>query len=106
MRRREFIAALGTMIAWPPSVRAQQSNVAVIGFMSSRAFDESQAVLAKFHEDLGELGFVAGRNIALEYRWAYGHYDRLRALAAELVARNGAGILAAGGPPSSVAASA
>jgi putative tryptophan/tyrosine transport system substrate-binding protein len=104
MRRRDFIAALGAAIAWPLSVRAQQ--LPVIGFMSSRSSDESKAVVAKFLESLAEAGFVAGKNVAIEYRWADGQYERLPALAAELVARNVTVILAAGGPPSALAAKA
>src|SRR3954470_23377803 len=104
MRRREFIAGLGAAIAWPHSVQAQQ--LPVIGFMSSRSSEESQAVLAKFHEGLAEAGFSAGKNTTIEYRWADGHYDRLAALASELVARKVAVILAAGGPPSALAAKA
>src|SRR5215470_12479272 len=102
MRRREFIAVLGAAITWPLSARAQQ--LPVIGFMSSRSFDESKPVLAKFLESLAEAGFVAGKNVAIEYRWADGHYDRLPSLAAELVSRNVTVILAAGGPPSALAA--
>src|SRR5436190_4992398 len=104
MRRRDIIAALGAALVWPLSARAQQ--LPVIGFMSSRSSDESRALLAKFTESLAESGFVAGRNVAIEYRWADGHYDRLPALAAELVARNVTVILAAGGPPSALAAKA
>ena len=104
MRRRDVIAALGAALVWPLSARAQQ--LPVIGFMSSRSSDESRALLAKFTESLAESGFVAGRNVAIEYRWADGHYDRLPALAAELVARNVTVILAAGGPPSALAAKA
>src|SRR6185436_7388146 len=100
MRRREFIAALGGVVASPLCARAQQ--LPVIGFMSSRSSEESRAVLAKVIESLAEAGFVAGKNVAIEYRWADGHYDRLPALAAELVARNVTVILAAGGPPSAL----
>jgi ABC-type uncharacterized transport system substrate-binding protein len=102
VKRRDVIAALGTAIAWPLAVRAQP--LPVIGFMSSRSSEESQAILAKLHEGLAEQGFVAGKNVAIEYRWADGHYDRLPALAAELVARKVAVIVAAGGPPSALAA--
>ncbi len=104
MRRRDVIAALGAALVWPLSARAQP--LPVIGFMSSRSSDESRALLAKFTESLAESGFIAGRNVAIEYRWADGRYDRLPALAAELVARNVTVILAAGGPPSALAAKA
>jgi ABC-type uncharacterized transport system substrate-binding protein len=104
MRRRDVIAALGAVIAWPISLRAQP--LPVIGFMSSRSSEESKEILAKFLESLAEAGFVSGKNVAIEYRWADGHYDRLPALAAELLARNVTVILAAGGPPSALAAKA
>ena len=104
MRRRDVIAALGAAIAWPLSARAQA--LPVIGFMSSRSSEESKGVLAKFLESLAEAGFIAGKNVVIEYRWADGHCDRLPALAAELVARNVTVILAAGGPPSALAATA
>src|SRR5262249_15753666 len=98
MRRREFVAALGAAIAWPLSARAQQP--VVVGFMSSRSSEESKAIVANFLESLAEAGFVAGKNVVIEYRWADGHYDRLPTLAAELVGKNVRLILAAGGPPS------
>ena len=107
MKRRHFIAGLGAATAWPFAVRAQQpSATPVIGFLSSRSSDESQAVVGKFHEGLGETGYVAGRNVLIEHRWADGQYERLPALAAELVASKVSVLLAAGGPPSALAAKA
>jgi putative tryptophan/tyrosine transport system substrate-binding protein len=108
MKRREFIAQLGAVAiscaVWPLAARAQQSAMTVIGFLSSRSPGESEAVSAAFRKGLAEAGFVAGQNVAVEYRWAEGHYDRLPTLAAELVGLKVAAILAAGGPPSALAA--
>ena len=106
MKRRAFIAGVAAAAIFPVAMRAQQSTPPVIGFMSSRSFDESQAFLAKFHEGLADTGFVVGQNATIEYRWADGHYERLPALAAELVARKVSILLAAGGPPSALAAKA
>jgi putative ABC transport system substrate-binding protein len=86
MRRREFIAALAGIALAPLASRAQQSGP-VIGFIGLTTFDEWKKYLAAFHQGLGEAGFVVGRNVAIEYRWAEGRYERLPAMAAELVAR-------------------
>ena len=104
MKRRAFIAGLGAATTWPFVVRAQQSAVPVVGFLSSRSPSESAVVAAAFRQGLGQTGFTVGQNVAIEYRWAEGHYDRLPALAAELVNLKVAAILAAGGPPSALAA--
>ena len=104
MKRRAFIAGLGAAMTWPFVVRAQQPAVPVVGFLSSRSPSESAAVAAAFRQGLGQTGFTVGQNVAIEYRWAEGHYDRLPALAAELVNLKVAAILAAGGPPSALAA--
>ena len=105
MKRRQFIAFLGSAVAWPPVVRAQQA-IPVIGFLSSRAPGESAGVVAAFREGLRESGFVEGRNLAIAFRWAEGRYDRLPALAAELTGLRVALLFAAGGPPSALAAKA
>jgi putative ABC transport system substrate-binding protein len=86
MRLREFISLLAsTAAACPLAVRAQQASTRVIGFLSSRSPNESSGVVAAFRKGLDESGFVEGQNLAIAFRWAEGHYDRLPALAAELV---------------------
>jgi putative ABC transport system substrate-binding protein len=107
MRRREFITTLGGIVAataLPYRARAQQSAVPVIGFLSSRSPAESEAVVSAFRQGLAEAGYIVGQNVAIEYRWAEGRYDRLPGLAAELVNLPVAALLAAGGPPSALAA--
>ena len=107
LRRRGFITLLGgAAAAWPIAVRAQQPTMPVIGFLSSRSPGESAGVVAAFRQGLGETGFVEGRNLAIAFRWAEGHYDRLPALAAELVDLRVAVLFTAGGPPSAFAAKA
>ena len=107
MQRREFITFLGgAAVAWPNLARAQPSTMPVIGFLSSRAPGESANVLAAFREGLRESGFVEGQNLSIAFRWAEGHYDRLPALAADLVSLRVAALFAAGGLPSARAAKA
>ena len=106
MRRRQFIAIVGSAVALPKAVRAQQSGVPVIGFLSSRSPTESAYVVAALRQGLRETGFVEGQNLAIAFRWAEGNYDRLRALAAELVSLPVTLLFAAGGPPSALAAKA
>jgi putative ABC transport system substrate-binding protein len=97
IKRRTFIAGLGSAAAWSFAARAQQPAMPVIGYLSggSRATSEGPAPLL---EGLKEVGFIEGQNVRIEYRWADGHYDRLPALAADLVDRRVAVLVAAGGP--------
>ena len=107
MRRREFIALLGGAAAtWPVAAYAQQTGIPVVGFLSSRSPGEAAKVVAAFQDGLSESGNIVGRNVTIEFRWAEGQYDRLPALAADLVRRPVAIIAAVGGSVSAFAAKA
>jgi putative ABC transport system substrate-binding protein len=98
MRRREFIAALGGAAAWPFAAHAQPA-VPVIGYLNGASAAEFPHLLAGFRRGLTEIGYVEGRNVTIEYRYADGRYDRLPALAADLVNREVSVIVATAGTP-------
>src|SRR5262249_4552523 len=102
--RRELIAGLGSAMAWPLAARAQQAAMPVIGVLSAEWPDLFTDRLRAFHDGLRETGYVEGRNLAVEYRWAEGRNDRLPALAAELVHRQVSVIVTAGSTPATLAA--
>jgi putative ABC transport system substrate-binding protein len=85
--RREFIATLGGAAAWPLAARAQQPAMPVIGYLSPTSLPMISERLRGFHQGLKEAGYIVGENVAIEYRWSEGQYDRLPAMAAELVRR-------------------
>jgi len=104
MRRREFIALLGSAIILPFMARAQPPGKPVIGFLGTASANGYDAFLASFREGLKAAGFIEGRDATIEYRWAEGHIDRLPALAADLVSRRVAVIVASGGDAPGIAA--
>jgi ABC-type uncharacterized transport system substrate-binding protein len=105
MRRRDFTVAIGvSAAAWPLAARAQQPALPVIGFLSGRSSADSVEEVKGFHRGLAETGYAEGKNILIEFRWAGGRYDRLPALATELVARRVAVVAAVGGGASGLAA--
>src|SRR5436853_578351 len=94
MRRREFITRAGsTAVAWPLAARARQPAMPVIGYLDSKVAAASSYQVEAFRKGLNEAGFVEGRNVAIEFRWAEGQFDRLPALAADLLRRRVAAIV-------------
>jgi putative tryptophan/tyrosine transport system substrate-binding protein len=104
MRRREFLLVLGSATTAGRAVRAQQKELPVVGFLGAASPGPFAPYLAAFHKGLSETGYVEGQNVAIQYRWAEGRYDRLPALAADLVGRKVHVIFAGGGIPSALAA--
>ena len=103
MRRREFIKLLGGAALWPFVARAQQSKMPVIGFLNGASPETYTLYLARFLQGLKETGYIDGQNVTIEYRWARGHYDRLPAVAADLVRRQ-VTVIAATSTPAAFAA--
>jgi putative tryptophan/tyrosine transport system substrate-binding protein len=107
MKRRDVIGFFGGMAAvWSLVARAQQHPIPTVGFLSSRSPEDSSDLVAAFREGLSESGFVEGRNVRIEFRWAQGHYDRLAALSADLLTRQVAVIVAPAMAPALAAKSA
>jgi putative tryptophan/tyrosine transport system substrate-binding protein len=106
MRRRELITLLGGMMAWPLAAHSQQSPVPVVGYVTAGTREVSLDAVKAFLEGLGEIGFVEGRNVVVEYRWAQNDRARLPDLVADLVSRQVAVIATPGSVPAAVAAKA
>lgn len=103
MRRREFLAAVGAAASWPLRARAQQAAMPTVGFLSSLSEATSTHLISAWRRGLSETGYVEGKTVAVEYRFADGQYDRVPAFAAEFV-RSGLSLVLAAGPPAALAA--
>jgi putative ABC transport system substrate-binding protein len=104
MQRRQFITLLGSVAVWPLTARAQQAALPVIGFLHGTSAGPNGPTVAAFREGLKQTGYIEGQNVAIEFRWAEGHYERLPALAKDLVRRHVVVIAALGGQASALAA--
>src|SRR3977135_200324 len=102
MKRRELLIALGGAVTYPLASHAQQKAMPVIGILSPASYDPFSTFVTAFRQGLSEAGYVEGQNVAIEYRFAEGHYDRLPALAADLVGRK-VDLIMASRPPSALA---
>jgi putative tryptophan/tyrosine transport system substrate-binding protein len=106
MRRRDALAWLGSTAAWTLPVRAQTAAMPVIGYLAPESSGPFNSRLKAFREGLADAGYVEGRNVTIDYRWAEGRYDRLPALAVDLASRKVAVLVASGGAPAALAAKA
>src|SRR6516225_6905358 len=96
MKRREFITLLGGAAAgWPLAARAQQAALPVVGFITNTSFNERRHHIAAFRDGLNDAGYMEGRNVAFEFRWAEGYLDRLEPMVADLISNHRMAIIAA-----------